>query len=193
MPVMTEAREDHKLELATEVLRSGGAIRLQALGTSMLPSVWPGDLLSIEHAPGKDMVPGDIVLVARDARFFVHRLIEKDDDEWITRGDSLPQNDPPVAEAQVLGKVSLIHRKTGDIVPKPRLSVFGRALAWMVCRWDLFRNVSLRTHSFWSGGAFDILVAPPSRRLSWGRPRPHLRGQDALATAGKMSALQEPR
>jgi hypothetical protein len=193
MPVMTEAREDHKLELATEVLRSGGAIRLQALGTSMLPSVWPGDLLSIEHAPGKDMVPGDIVLVARDARFFVHRLIGKDDDEWITRGDSLPQNDPPVVEAQVLGKVSLIHRKTGDIVPKPRLSVFGRTLAWMVCRWDLFRNVSLRTHSFWSGGAFDILVAPPSRRLSWGRPRPHLRGQDAHATAGKMSALQEPR
>jgi hypothetical protein len=78
------------------------------------------------------------------------------------------------------------------MVPKPRLSVFGRTLAWMVCRWDLFRNVSLRTHSFSSGGAFGIL-APPSRRLSWGRPRPHLRGQDALATAGKMSALQEPR
>jgi hypothetical protein len=63
----------------------------------------------------------------------------------------------------------------------------------MVCRWDSFRNVSLRTHSFWSGGAYDILVAPPSRPLSRGRPRPHLRGQDAHATAGKMSALQEPR
>ena len=92
MPVMTEAREDHKLELATEVLRSGGAIRLQALGTSMLPSVWPGDLLSIEPAPGKDMVPGDIVLVARDARFFVHRLIEKDDDRVdYTRRFSAPE------------------------------------------------------------------------------------------------------
>jgi hypothetical protein len=32
-------------------------------------------------------------------------------------------------------------------------------------------------------------VAPPSRRLSWGRPAPTLRGQDALATAGKMPAL----
>ena len=114
MPVMTEARGDHKLELATEVLRSGGAIRLQALGTSMLPSVWPGDVLSIEPAPGKDLVLGDIVLAVRDGRFFVHRLIEKRDCEWITRGDSLPQNDPPLAEAQVLGKVSLIHRKTGD-------------------------------------------------------------------------------
>jgi hypothetical protein len=106
------------------------------------------------------MVPGDIVLVARDARFFVHRLIEKDDDEWITRGDSLPQNDPPVAEAQVLGRVSLIRRKTGVIVPMPRVSVFGRVLASMLC-WVLFRNFALRSYSFWS-----VLGAPPSRRLS---------------------------
>jgi hypothetical protein len=153
MPVITVAREDYKLELATEVLRSGVAIRLQALGTSMLPSVWPGDVLSIEHALGKDMVPGDIVLVARDGRFFVHRLIEKDEPHWITRGDSLPQNDEAVTEDQLLGKVAVIYRKTGHIVPKPRVSVSGRALAWMLCRWDLFRNVSLRIHSFRQHGA----------------------------------------
>ena len=153
MPVMTEARGDHKLELAAEVLRSGGAIRLQALGTSMLPSVWPGDVLSIAPAHGKGVAPGDIVLVVRDGRFFVHRLIEKRDCEWITRGDSLPQNDPPLTGAQVLGRVSLIHRKTGDILPKPRLSVFSRGLAWMLCRWDSFRNLSLRIHSFRQHGA----------------------------------------
>ena len=153
MPVMTEARGDHKLELATEVLRSGGAIRLQALGTSMLPSVWPGDVLSIAPAPGKGVAPGDIVLVVRDGRFFVHRLIEKRDCEWITRGDSLPQNDPPLTGAQVLGRVSLIHQQTGDIVPSSRVSPFGRTLAWMLCRWDLFRNLSLRIHSFQQLGA----------------------------------------
>ncbi len=32
-------------------------------------------------------------------------------------------------------------------------------------------------------------VAPPSRRLPGGRPRPPLRGRDALGTAGKMPAL----
>src|SRR5208282_5194898 len=32
-------------------------------------------------------------------------------------------------------------------------------------------------------------VAPPSRRLSGGRPRPPRRGRDALGTAGKMPAL----
>ena len=34
------------------------------------------------------------------------------------------------------------------------------------------------------------VVAPPSRRLSGGRPRPPRRGQEALGTAGKMPALQ---
>jgi len=149
MPVMTEAREVHKLELAAEVLASGGGLRLQAMGTSMLPSIWPGDVLSIEHKAGGEIVPGDIVLVARDGRFFVHRLIGKSESEWITRGDSLPQDDEPVAEAQVLGKVSRIHRKNGAIVPNSRVSLLGRGLGWMLCHWDSFRNLALRVRSMW--------------------------------------------
>src|ERR1700722_7831613 len=50
-------------------------------------------------------------------------------------------------------------------------------------------------------GSAECLVAPPSRRRSWGAARPHLRGQDApstgsgqaLATAGRMPALQKDR
>jgi len=145
--MITEARGDLKLELATEVLSSGSAIRLRALGTSMLPAIWPGDVLRIEHKPAQEIVPGDIVLVARGNRLFVHRLIEKHNSQWITRGDSLPQNDAPIAEAQVLGKISLIHRKTGSIVQSPRVSLFDRTLAWALCRWDLFRNITLRIHS----------------------------------------------
>ncbi len=185
MPVTTEAREVQKLELAAEVLGASGTIRLQALGTSMLPAIWPGDVLSIERAAANDMVPGDIVLVARDERFFVHRLIEKRDCQWITRGDSLPQNDPAVGEAQVLGRVSRIHRRNRVIVPQPRLSVLGRVFVSLLCSSDLFRSFALRVHSLWSV-SFDILVVP------WPL-RSHLRGQDAIATAGKMPALHELR
>ena len=145
MAAMTEAGDDHKLDLAAQVLRGGGSIRLQALGNSMLPSIWPGDVLCIEHKRGEEMVPGDVVLVARDGRFFIHRLIEKRDSGWVTRGDSLAQNDSPVVESQVLGKVSLIQRKTGVLIPSS-LSRLSRALAWMLCRWDLFRNFALRMH-----------------------------------------------
>jgi hypothetical protein len=185
---MTEAREGYKLDLAAEVLGRGGTIRLQALGTSMLPSIWPGDVLSIESKSGQDIALGDIVLVARDGRFFIHRLIEKHNSILITRGDSLLQEDAPVAQVQVLGKVSLIHRKSGEIVPKARVSRFGSMLAWALCRWDFFRNVALRIHSFTS-----IPATPSSLQLWWERPRPHWRGLHALAKAGKMPALSEPR
>jgi hypothetical protein len=149
MPVLTEVRETHKLDLAAEVLSSNGVIRLRTLGTSMLPSIWPGDVLNIENKVGEEIVPGNIALVRRDGRFFVHRLVESCNSQWITRGDSLPQNDPPVLEAQVLGKVSTIHRMSRVIVPSSRVTPLVRVLAWMFCHWDIFRNLVMRFHSFW--------------------------------------------
>lgn len=147
MPVNTGARETHKLDLATEVLNSGGEIRLQALGTSMLPSIWPGDVLRIESRRGQEIVPGDIVLVTRDRRFFVHRLIEKRESGLITRGDAIPQNDPSVAETQLLGKVSTIHRKSRAITPSPRVKPVIRLLAWTLRHSNSARNLALRIHS----------------------------------------------
>jgi hypothetical protein len=149
MPVMTETREDPKLDLAAEVLGLGGTIRLHALGTSMLPSIWPGDVLSIEHRPGDEIVPGDIVLAVRNRRFFVHRLVAKRNSQWILRGDSLPQNDAPVAESQVLGKVSMIHRHHQGISPNPRVPLAMRALVRMLRHSDSLRYIALRIYSFW--------------------------------------------
>jgi hypothetical protein len=139
--------DGHKLELAAEVLTSGHTLRLRAFGTSMLPSIWPGDLLSIEPKLEREIVAGDIVLVARQNRFFIHRLVEKHDSRWITRGDSLPQNDDSVDSCDVLGRVSLIHKRARVIVPSPCRSLFSRALAWMLCHSDTFRTIALRVHS----------------------------------------------
>ena len=154
MAVTSEARDDLKLDLAAEVLRAGGTLRLQALGNSMLPAIWPGDVLCIERSAGDEIVPGDIVLVAGDGRFFIHRLMEKHESGWITRGDSLPQNDPPVEEVQVLGKVSTIHRKGRAVCPNGRVSPLAAVFAGMLCRWDLLRNVALRMHLLWDRRAY---------------------------------------
>ena len=74
----------------------------------MLPAVWPGDLLTIQSAAHEEVVRGDIVLVLRGKRFFVHRTIElqrgQDRFSWITRGDAMPHNDPPAAESELLGR-----------------------------------------------------------------------------------------
>jgi len=148
---MPATGEDHKLNLAAEILRSGGTIRMKVLGTSMLPSIWPGDVLTVEGTPCEQLVPGDIVLAARDARFFVHRLIAKSSQpgssDWITRGDSLSHDDPPVAASHLLGRVSAIQRKNRWIAPSRQVSIVGHALAWMLCHWDSLRSVALHIHS----------------------------------------------
>jgi signal peptidase I len=151
MPTALEPREDPKLDLAAEVLRSGGTVRLKAWGTSMLPTLWPGDLLTIESAHLTDIAPGDIVLVRRNSRFFVHRLAEKRVDSgvphWITRGDAMRQNDPPTTKLELLGRVSGIERSPGVRVPVRRLSLLSSAVAWMLSRSNTFRSVALRMHN----------------------------------------------
>src|ERR1700758_403813 len=66
-----------KCELAGEVLRSSGKLRLRVTGCSMLPAVWPGDTLFVERTTRESVEEGDIVLYERDRRFFVHRVVRK--------------------------------------------------------------------------------------------------------------------
>ena len=66
-----------KCELAGEVLRSSGTLRLRAMGWSMLPTVWPGDTLVIERIHSDAVSEGDIVLFGRDRRVFAHRVVAK--------------------------------------------------------------------------------------------------------------------
>jgi signal peptidase I len=151
MPYTLEVREDPKLGLAAEMLRCRASVRLKALGTSMLPSLWPGDLLTIQGIAHDKVAPGDIVLVARDNRFFVHRLMEKrlvqDCIFWITKGDAMPQNDPPAATSELLGRVAGVRRGNRSFVPSRRVSVFQRVLARMLCHGDRFRSLALRIHA----------------------------------------------
>jgi hypothetical protein len=151
MPALTQAGGDYKLSLAAEVLRTGGWIRLQAQGTSMLPSLWPGDVLTIEATNPDVIVVGDIVLVAHENRFFVHRFVKKSsfqgNPHWITRGDAVPQDDPPAAPDEVLGKVVAIRRGSRVTIPSRRVSPPLRILAKMLCHWDRFRSLALRIHA----------------------------------------------
>jgi Peptidase S24-like len=144
-----------QLSLVAEILAAGGTVRLRALGTSMLPSVWPGDILSIEGAGGREPIPGDIVLVARNQRPFIHRLKATcnrgDGPQWITRGDAVPGSDPPAAASELLGRVALIERNRRTIVPRRRLSTTVRSLAWMLCHCARLRSVCLRMHSWRQG------------------------------------------
>jgi signal peptidase I len=147
----TELAKAAELDLAAEVLASGGSIRLRALGSSMLPAIWPGDILTIESASHRPPACGDIVLMLVNHRPFIHRVQQKCGCEgypqWITRGDAVPQGDPPVSSADMLGTVSLIQRNRHSMVPSRRRSTVARLLAWLLCHSNHFRSLCLRAHT----------------------------------------------
>jgi len=138
--------ENHKFSLAAEVVRSGFPLRLQALGTSMLPTLWPGDVLTIQ-SQGREIRDADIVLAERENSFLVHRVVSRVGPVWITRGDAMPCNDQPISPENILGRVSLVERGNRLIVPDRKLSQLRRLLARVLCHSDLVRRLALRVHA----------------------------------------------
>jgi len=140
-----------KCELADEVLRSAGCLRLRVMGWSMLPGVWPGDVLVIDRATSQQVSKGDIILFRRDRRLFVHRVVGKDGEHAgaavLTRGDALLEPDPPVSNNDVLGKVSLILRNGQTIEPRRSLRIFERAIAVLVQRSDMAARIVVSLHN----------------------------------------------
>ena len=102
--------ESARREVAGEVLREFGVLRFRALGGSMVPSVWPGDVLTVERFPVEDALSGDIILFSREDRWFAHRVVENKGVTLLTKGDALSCCDPPVQAVDVLGKVTRIER-----------------------------------------------------------------------------------
>jgi signal peptidase I len=127
-----------KCELAEKTLRRFGTLRLRVTGFSMLPSVWPGDLLLIRRQEIEQIHPGDIVLFACYGRLIAHRVVFKTDDpeapSIVTRGDALSVQDSAIGPAELLGKVSGILRAGEWIQPRRRLSISARITAILVSR-----------------------------------------------------------
>jgi signal peptidase I len=100
--------------LAGEVVRTFGEVRLRVFGTSMAPSILPGDLISIQRTRLREISPGEVVLFSQEGRLFVHRVVcsagSPEELHLITRGDRLSHNDPPVSPSEFLGRVISVER-----------------------------------------------------------------------------------
>src|SRR5882724_7209688 len=72
-----QAQEEGRCSLAAEALRSWGRLRLRARGLSMLPTLWPGDFLTVQSRRAEQIEPGEIILFMREGKFFVHRVKNK--------------------------------------------------------------------------------------------------------------------
>ena len=114
----------------------------------MLPTLWPGDVLTVHSARPEQVAPGEIVLYMRHDRFFIHRIVSKNLTQnetcLVTRGDSMSENDPAIGSSELLGKIVEVYRCGSIFLPARELSTFRRILAWLFCHWSLFRRVGLR-------------------------------------------------
>ena len=142
--------------LAEEVVRTFGEVRLRVFGTSMVPSIIPGDLVLVRSAGLQEIFPGEVVLYMRSGRFFVHRVVERiliagedslGESHLITRGDRLRRTDAPVSSAELLGRVVSIERDSRkvEIAASDSSLLIGRLLSSS----DLMTSLYLRFAAFW--------------------------------------------
>jgi hypothetical protein len=132
--------------LAEEVLRTFGEVRLRVFGTSMAPSILPGDFISVQRAALQDISLGEVVLFSRGDRLFLHRVVNRNvpnsadisfESCLITRGDRLCHDDPPICSAELLGRVVSIQRGTQLLKPILRRGRSQQLLAYVLRASDL--------------------------------------------------------
>jgi hypothetical protein len=139
--------QEIRCEVAAEALRASGELRLRVFGGSMLPSIWPGDVLLIRRAAPADMEPGGLVLCARKGGFVVHRIVRKDEDMLTTRGDALREDDEPVPFNQALGKVAMIERGGAQFAPREKLKLPDRLLSLLMAYFAPLKAFALHLNS----------------------------------------------
>jgi signal peptidase I len=143
--------------LASEVIRTFGRVRLRVFGTSMVPSILPGDLISIQRADLSEISIGEIVLYTREGRLFAHRAMARagsqDDPRLVTRGDRLSYNDPLVSSLELLGRVTSI--QCGDgldhrlVRPAARVVVWEQMIVRVLRTSELATSLYLRLAGYW--------------------------------------------
>lgn len=129
-------------ELVLDVACTSGEVSLKLTGTSMLPAVWPGDVVTVQRCNLAELQPRQIVLFRREGGLVAHRVVSVAQDHVITQGDSLPSRDLPVSPLEIVGQVIGISRN-GRSVPVG-FSLWQRNAAFFLRRSDFCLRLLLR-------------------------------------------------
>lgn len=109
-------------ELGKELMSLGASLRLEVRGWSMYPFLKDRDVVEISPVHMAEIDIGDVVLFRSGDRLLAHRVVGVVSDgqsiRLRVRGDSFRQEDPPVKETNLIGRVGAVHRdrRTGQHV-----------------------------------------------------------------------------
>jgi signal peptidase I len=105
---------DARSAALTALIAAGELARLPAVGTSMLPTIQPGDILVVGRAVPEALAVGDIIVWLADERLIAHRVLRlftEGRERWFqTQGDARPQPDPAAPVTRVIGRVVDVER-----------------------------------------------------------------------------------
>ncbi len=163
--------------LVADVLRRSGRLRVRLLvrgviyGESMLPTLWPGDVVQIESCSVEDVRPGEIVLARREDRLVVHRLVAPcTPNGFLLRGDCVPGPDPQYPPEALLGRLV---RSAGDgraaSAAALRLGLgvkWSRAVGMLFCHCGVARRLALELHSRRKASARELRNSEPGADVS---------------------------
>lgn len=152
MAPRAQKRELLKLELATDVLRSFGELRFVARGASMIPAIFPGDVLLVRHQLLAAMRCGDVALWSSHGCFCAHRVLRvenaRDESAIVTCGDALRDEDAPVTCSEFLGHVYAIIRRGKRIELAKEPGFLLRGIASLARHSDFLTRWIIRYNSF---------------------------------------------
>jgi hypothetical protein len=154
------AQDAALVALAAESLRRSGHLRLQVRGQSMLPTLWPHDIVEIASCSLDDVRPGEIVLALREGRFYLHRFLARlQTNGFLLRADSMRGPDPQFPNDALLGRLvsragqdqsqaqSQAHRDAlAQNRPLLPLRPWSRAIGQLLCHCGLARRLVLKLH-----------------------------------------------
>jgi len=113
--------------LVMDVLARFGHVRIRARGTSMLPTIQPGDVLDVQRCSSEELQPGDVALVLGAAGLRAHRVVARRGcDVVVTRGDAHWRCDAADAAMDVLGRVVSVTRENSSSSVSQSCSLLSR-------------------------------------------------------------------
>jgi Peptidase S24-like len=121
-----------EVDVAGQLLRQGGCLKIKARGGSMIPFVLDGDVAVVRPSVADAIRVGDVICYqTAPGRLFLHRVIGRDGDAFIAKGDALPFTEI-VRSAHLLGRVVALERR-GRLLPLDTWTARWRSRAIAAC------------------------------------------------------------
>jgi hypothetical protein len=132
-------------EFLQAVLAKGASFRFEARGQSMHPFIKDRELITISPVNGARLHSGDVVAFChpKTGRLTVHRIVKKNAQGFLLRGDNCSEADGLIPAGSLLGRVTQVREK--NRIVRLGLGPERFFLAWL-SRYSLLQPILDRIH-----------------------------------------------